>query len=53
MGQAKARGTREQRVKEATSAPPKARKMSNREINEAALKAAMGYVSEVFAKMSR
>ena len=47
MGQAKARGTQAERVKEAISQPAKPRKMSNREIRELAMTAAIRYVDKL------
>ena len=51
MGQAKARGTKEQRVAEAFSQPPKPRKMSNREARELAYTTAMEYMHNCFTQL--
>jgi hypothetical protein len=51
MGQAKARGTKEQRVAEALSQPPKPRKMSNREVRVLAYTTAVQFVRDKFKQM--
>ncbi len=51
MGQAKARGTLEERIAQAVSGPPKTRKMSKREEREEIAKAVGEYAGQVFRKM--
>jgi hypothetical protein len=51
MGQAKARGTKEQRLAEALSQPPKVRPMSKREAREFIQATVMKHVGQVFSKL--
>jgi len=52
MGQAKARGTQAERVTQALSQPPKQRPLSNREVRELAMTAAIRYVDRLFTGLS-
>ena len=51
MGQAKARGTRDERVQHALANPPKVKRLSKRETKELIAQTTMEYVGKIFCEL--